>query len=121
MPAVTDVPSEEPAFMTEELGNGDVPEGGKAVADLSDDDMPPLEDLAADGSNKGKRIVIEDEEPKAVDEDGWLDILGSGELKKKVWPVVARSLAAFTLSECLVVRGLLGGFCRANVSDDAVL
>lgn len=84
MPAVTDVPSEEPTFMTEELGNGDVPEGGKTVADLSDDDMPPLEDLAADGSNKGKRIVIEDEEPKAVDEDGWLDILGSGQLKKKV-------------------------------------
>lgn len=60
--------------------------------DSSSSDMPPLESFdAADEEpdkatkKKEKKIVIEDEEPeKEVDEDGWLDVLGSGELKKKV-------------------------------------
>lgn len=61
--------------------------------DSSSADMPPLESFdAADEraddekkKKKEKKIVIEDEEPeKEVDEDGWLDVLGSGELKKKV-------------------------------------
>ncbi|KAH6932670.1 hypothetical protein HPB50_008661 [Hyalomma asiaticum] len=62
--------------------------------DSSSADMPPLEsfDAADEKANdekakkkKEKKIVIEDEEPeKEVDEDGWLDVLGSGELKKKV-------------------------------------
>lgn len=58
--------------------------------DSSCADMPPLESVADEEKNaakpkKEKKIVIEDEEPdKEVDEDGWLDVLGSGELKKRV-------------------------------------
>ncbi|XP_077509064.1 peptidyl-prolyl cis-trans isomerase FKBP8-like [Amblyomma americanum] len=56
--------------------------------DSSFADMPPLESFEADKASKPKKekkIVIEDEEPeKEVDEDGWLDVLGSGELKKRV-------------------------------------
>ncbi|KAL3216797.1 hypothetical protein MRX96_032808 [Rhipicephalus microplus] len=67
---------------------------GSGDDDDDDSDMPPLEsfDAGAEESSadkatkkKEKKIVIEDEEPeKEVDEDGWLDVLGSGELKKKV-------------------------------------
>ncbi|KAL1467095.1 hypothetical protein MTO96_005951 [Rhipicephalus appendiculatus] len=67
---------------------------GSGDDDDDDSDMPPLEsfDAAGDESSadkatkkKEKKIVIEDEEPeKEVGEDGWLDVLGSGELKKKV-------------------------------------
>ncbi|CAN7985056.1 unnamed protein product [Ixodes hexagonus] len=93
MPVITEGPSDEPKPAEtrgmEELGNGDVRKDGAEVDDDDDtSDMPPLEDFVTDSGdsnkNKGKRIVIDDEKPKAVDEDGWLDILGSGELKKKV-------------------------------------
>ena len=56
----------------------------------SDDesDMPPLEDIKYDDQNdeslKNKKIVIpEDKKEKELD-DGWLDVLDNGELKKFV-------------------------------------
>ncbi|XP_050047084.1 peptidyl-prolyl cis-trans isomerase FKBP8-like [Dermacentor andersoni] len=69
-------------------GSGDDDDDG----DSSSADMPPLESFDVDEKSstdkkakKEKKIVIEDEEPeKEVDEDGWLDVLGSGELKKRV-------------------------------------
>lgn len=100
MPVVMEVANEEsetsplppPTYrIRKEIGNGDGPRDGDELAEdsgMDDEDMPPLEDFVDESvknKNEGKKIVIEDkEEPKNVDEDGWLDILGSGELKKRV-------------------------------------
>ncbi|XP_064460900.1 peptidyl-prolyl cis-trans isomerase FKBP8-like [Ornithodoros turicata] len=93
MPEITEIPPDDgpvprKGSPVQDIGNGD---GPRATLDKESDDddlsdMPPLEDFADDTPNKnqGKKIVIEDEEPKSTDEEGWLDILGSGELKKKV-------------------------------------
>lgn len=109
MPVITEVTDEDVALrpgprgdFLEETADGkkDVPtrvppcapkvDGSGDDEDDSCADMPPLENVGdeentAKPKKKEKKIVIEDEEPdKEVDEDGWLDVLGSGELKKRV-------------------------------------
>lgn len=107
MPVITEVGNEDVPLRPgpkgdclEEDSKGDIDEtlpircpkadgAGDDEDDSSYADMPPLEsfdtDEKASKPRKEKKIVIEDEEPeKEVDEDGWLDVLGSGELKKRV-------------------------------------
>lgn len=109
MPVITEVSDDDAALrpgpkgdFVEENADGkkDVPSrvprapkldgSGDDEDDSSCADMPPLESVGDEEKSvakpkKEKKIVIEDEEPdKEVDEDGWLDVLGSGELKKRV-------------------------------------
>ncbi|XP_076331990.1 peptidyl-prolyl cis-trans isomerase FKBP8-like isoform X2 [Tachypleus tridentatus] len=61
----------------------------KISDDDDDDDLPSLEDIEKteeeiNSGAKCKPFRIEDEPTRLTDEDGWLDILGSGDLKKKV-------------------------------------
>lgn len=52
--------------------------------DGNDDDMPPLEDITLKESAK-KNIVLGNETKDGdVDDEGWMDILDNGELKKKI-------------------------------------
>lgn len=84
---MSDNPTEETIDKpTEETKETDDKASGKESDDESD--MPPLEDIKYDDKNdeslKEKKIVIpEDKKEKKLD-DGWLDVLDNGELKKFV-------------------------------------
>ncbi|CAG2102831.1 unnamed protein product [Medioppia subpectinata] len=84
-PKTTETATEAPEDTTAATPKPEGNDGGEE----SGDDMPPLEDIKYDDETddavKKKRIVIPEDKPKPKPaEDGWLDVLDNGELRKFV-------------------------------------